>query len=511
MFELLCQKTGEYWWLGAVTEGARMPINSATDHYVFDGRVNHTGNQLCTLLVSDQGRYIYVPGGCKVEIGNDRVVLSDAAGMVDVGEGYDTLEGAYRAAQEKHFYHAQKTVPPILLTAPQYCSWVEMLRNVSQKWLEDYARGVKEKGLPEGVLIIDDGWMKEYGDWEFQEDKFPNPKKMCDQLHEFGFKVILWVCPFVHATAKSFEMLEKAGAFVKTATGDTAFRTWWNGSSAVLDMTAPVAWDFLSQTLQRLMDDYGVDGFKFDAGDANYYLTDDITYAPTTPNGQSELWAKFAAQYEYSELRACVDMSGHPVVQRLRDKDSSWDGRDGLGALIPGMIQAGLAGYAYCCPDMVGGGQESNFGEGKSHDMELFLRACQCTALMPMMQFSYAIWEHYDNDEVVEIVRSTALLRKKYKDYITGLLEEARVSCAPILRNLEYDYPHQGLQKVKDQFLLGRDVLVAPVLVKGANTRQVVLPGGDSWKYIPTGEVFLGGRTIEVEAPLHVLPYFERV
>jgi alpha-glucosidase len=175
------------------------------------------------------------------------------------------------------------------------------------------------------------------------------------------------------------------------------------------------------------------------------------------------------------------------------------------------MIQAGLAGYPYCCPDMVGGGQETQFGDGKTHDMELFIRACQCTALMPMMQFSYAIWAHYQNEEVLDIVRETAHLRGKYASYIEGLIEEARTTCAPILRNLEYEYPHQGLQNVQDEFLLGRDILVAPVLEKEARSREVILPKGDSWRYIPTGEVFAGGQTALVDAPIDVLPYFERV
>lgn len=510
-FQLSCPHDGEKWWLGAVTDGTKMPVDAASEPYVFDGTVNRTGNQLCTLLVSDRGRYVYTEGGCRVEIGNGKVVLSDTVGDVDFGEGYPSLRDAYLAAADKHFFHAETAVPPILLLSPQYCSWVELLRDVDQEKTVAYAEGIKESGLPRGVLIIDDGWMNDYGEWAFREDKFPDPRKMCETLHALGFKVILWVCPFVNRGAKDFEMLERAGALVKDASGKTAFRNWWDGVSAVLDMTAPVAWAYLNDVLHHLMDDYGIDGFKFDAGDPIYYKTDDLTYAPTSPNGQSELWAQFAAQYTYSELRACMGLGGYPVVQRLRDKNSSWDANGGLCALIPDMIQAGLAGYPYCCPDMVGGGMESNFGEGKTHDMELFIRACQCTALMPMMQFSYAIWTHSQNDEVREIVKQTATLRQKHAPYIEELIEEARTTCAPLLRCLEYVYPHQGLSCVKDQFMLGDRLLVAPVLTKGATSRRVILPQGNAWRYLPTGEIYEGGQTVEVEAPLNVLPYFERV
>ena len=99
----------------------------------------------------------------------------------------------------------------------------------------------------------------------------------------------------------------------------------------------------------------------------------------------------------------------------------------------------------------------------------------------------------------------------KYEGYIKELLEEARVRFSPMLRNLEYEYPNQGLQRVKDEFLLGKDLLVAPVTAKGMSKRKVVLPKGDSWKYVPTGEIYEGGQTVEVDSPLETLPYFERI
>lgn len=511
IFRLRCNKEGENWWFGAVTEGVKMPINSAKDHYIFDGRVNNSYNQIVTLLVSDCGRYIYAEDGCKVEIGDNEVILLDYVGEIDVGEGYSSMKEAYHAAAKKHFYHSQKTVPPIMLESAQYCSWVEMLRGIHQRQVEEYVSSVKEANLPAGCFICDDGWMQDYGDWEFVIEKFPNPKQMCEKIHALGFKIMLWVCPFVHRSAKSFKQLEEQGFFIKTPDGETAMRNWWNGQSAVLDMTNPGAWSWLKGNLDRLMKDYGVDGFKFDAGDAEYYRFDDLTFEPITPNGQSVAWAKFAAQYEYSELRACVGMSGYPIVQRLSDKDNSWDNQRGLGALIPNMVQAGLAGYAYCCPDMVGGGQEANFGGGKEHDVELFIRSCQCVALMPMMQFSYAIWKHYANELVQKTVKDAAYLRLQYKDYFHQLLQESIETQAPIMRNLEYAYPNQGLYDIKDQFMLGDKLLVAPVLKKGERSRKVVLPSGNDWKYIPTGKVYQGGQTIIVDAPLEILPYFEKV
>ena len=110
-----------------------------------------------------------------------------------------------------------------------------------------------------------------------------------------------------------------------------------------------------------------------------------------------------------------------------------------------------------------------------------------------------------------QTVKDAAYLRLQYKDYFHQLLQESIETQAPIMRNLEYAYPNQGLYDIKDQFMLGDKLLVAPVLKKGERSRKVVLPSGNDWKYIPTRKVYQGGQTIIVDAPLEILPYFEKV
>ena len=61
-------------------------------------------------------------------------------------------------------------------------------------------------------------------------------------------------------------------------------------------------------------------------------------------------------KYKLNEFRAAYDFGGRAIVSRLHDKDHSWVVR-GLNALIPNTLAQGLLGYAYCCPDMVGGGE----------------------------------------------------------------------------------------------------------------------------------------------------------
>jgi hypothetical protein len=203
--------------------------------------------------------------------------------------------------------------------------------------------------------MIDDKWMEDYGVWKFRSDRLPDPKAMVDKLHAQGFKVMLWTCPFVSPdNPTNFRYLEREGYLLRDEHGETAIRRWWNGYSAVLDCTNEAAVAWYEGELTKLMDDYGIDGFKFAAGDPQFYRKSDQSVIPLDPNGHCESWAKIGLRYAVNEYRACWKCAGDPLVQRLSDKNYSWDQR-GLGSLIPNGLAQSLAGYAYTCPDMIGG------------------------------------------------------------------------------------------------------------------------------------------------------------
>lgn len=90
---------------------------------------------------------------------------------------------------------------------------------------------------------------------------------------------------------------------------------------------------------------------------------------------------------------------------------------------------------------------------------------------------------------------------------ILELVENCRVTGQPIIRPMCYNYPNEGLETVTDQFLPGQDIVVAPVLEKGARTRIVRLPAGN-WRGAD-GKLYSGG-TVEISAPLDFLPVFHK-
>ncbi len=198
-------------------------------------------------------------------------------------------------------------------------------------------------------------------------------------------------------------------------------------------------------------------------------------------------------------------MGGQPLAERLRDKGH---GFDELQLLIPNMLTAGLMGYYFSCPDMIGGGEFTSFLDDAVLDQESIVRSAQCHALMPMMQFSVAPWRVLDDRHFAAVKKSVAI-RERYKDYILELAVKAAETGEPIMRPLEFVYPDQGYAGIIDQFLLGDRLLVAPVLEKGAARRKVVIPEG-RWKSYD-GQIISGPKTVDVKISLDDLPFFELI
>ena len=324
---------------------------------------------------------------------------------------------------------------------------------------------------------------------------------LIDELHGLGFSVMLWICPFISPDSEVFRQLSEDGALLRDREARPAIIRWWNGASALLDFSSPAGVEWFRRQLSRLNEGYGVDGFKFDAGDAEYYR-ETVSLGQVSANEHSRLFGSFGLEYPLNEYRAMWKMGGQPLAERLRDKEHNWGD---MKKLIPHMLLSGLSGYPFSCPDMIGGGEFSSFLHGAVIDQELVVRSAQVHALMPMMQFSAAPWRVLDASHL-EAVKRAVSTRAGFTDYIMELAREAAASNEPIVRSMEYVYPRQGYQTVADQFLLGDKVLVAPVLEKGTCSRLVKLPGG-KWKS-PSGEIFSGPREIEVPAPIEVLPYF---
>lgn len=489
----------EFWWGGAVVDGSAMPLSAESDYYL-DARINRTPNQFNGAFMSSKGRYVFFEEGAEIRVKNGKFCVLGSKGKIYSGKSGATLKDAHRFVAENYFRKPESFFDKSYMLEPQYCTWVETLTNVTGDKLIAYAKSIRDSGLSGKLLLVDDGWSKDYGDWRFDETKFPEAKQTLKQAKELGFDVVLWCVPFVNETCPDYAVLKDAGAFISEKTGEVKIVEWWNGNSAVLDMSKKSAREWLGKALDRLVEEYGVAGFKFDAGGAGYYPET----GTVSPNEQCRLWAEFGTRYTYVELRECVGLGGASIAQRLCDKPLDW--KRGLEVLIPDIIQAGMVGYYYCCADMVGGGNISDYADLKKFDEEFYIRSCQCAALFPMVQFSYALWRR--TESLKKAVGDVCRIRREFKEYLERFIENARLNGEPIARPLEYEFPHSGFHNEKQCFMLGDKYLVAPVLQKGEEKKWLRLPGECVWKYLPDGKIYRDEAKVCCE--YDILPIFEK-
>lgn len=513
-------KNNEHFWGGAVADGTSMPI-SKDSTYSNDFR-NDAHNQFMPLFLSSLGRYIWSESAFKVWVEGDELCFFGESDF-ELYDGGSCLRDAYLHAMENHFpfYETRvqnKTLPREFFKSAQFNSWIEFTYDPTQEGILEYAHAIIDNGFEPGILMIDEGWHGRYGQWKFDPFKFPDPKAMIKELHSLGFTVMLWVTPMV--TADGVEFCKSTGRLFNPATydklflrnkeGKVALIDWWNGYSAILDLRKDCDKEYLKEKLDFLINEYGVDGFKFDGGSfCMYSPTSMINGEPRDDHDQAELnlaWNEFGAQYKFHEYKDTFKGGGKATIQRLCDREHTWvDG--GIKSLVPCAILQGLFGHPFICPDMVGGGSwTDDYLPDFKIDEELFIRMAQSSALFPMMQFSRAPWRCLSK-EAYEIVFDAYKLHLDMTDEIISLVENAEKTGEPILRSLEYIDPHKGFEKINDEFMLGSDILVCPIIEKGLFKKEVIFPDG-KWKNT-SGEVFCGKAYID--APLEKLLWFRRV
>jgi alpha-glucosidase (family GH31 glycosyl hydrolase) len=401
--------------------------------------------------------------------------------------------------------HPVKTPPAELFEKPTWTTWARYKTAVSQEVVLNFAEEIIRHQYPYNVMEIDDRWQVHYGDISFDPARFPDPKGMIEQLHAKGFKVTAWVIPFLDPESTAFAEGKAKGFMVRQRDGEPYLVPWWQGRGGLLDVTNPKALEWFKERLEKLQAETGLDGYKFDAGEAVFYPADAISAEPIHPNEFTHRYIDFIGKnFSLTEVRSGWMNQTAPIFFRQWDKWSTWGADNGLHSVLTGILSLGLTGYPFILPDMVGGNAYD-----QQADAELMIRWTQLNALLPAVQFSLAPWDY--GDDCVEICRRYADLHLEFAPRIQELAAETARTGSPIIRPLWWlaERDERALT-CDDEFLLGNDILVAPVVKPGALTRDIILPHG-RWREHWNGEVFDGDTVLkDYSAPLDVLPLFER-
>lgn len=391
-----------------------------------------------------------------------------------------------------------------------FCTWTQYPRCITQPRVLDMARAIRKHDYPCSVITIDDRWESEFGDLKFSPH-FPHPKAMVGALHRQGFRVLLWVGPFINREARTFKELADRGFLVRSRNGaEPALLKWWGGIAGLIDLTNPAAREWFRARLLQLKHDFDIDGFKVDGGDAKYQPSPDTSawHAFAGPSGYSDLLLELFEEVApgMCETRTAWMSQSRRILWRQGGKDSHWGLDNGLQAMVTLGLHLGLLGYDIFMPDMIPGRVQTMVADMPLPTDELFIRWTEASALMPIMQFSYFPWNYAP--PTAAIARHFARLHKALEGYLTQ--QTSAAGRGSLCRALWYDWPnHPEFYAVADQFMLGTDLMVAPVLHERQVARSVLLPPGE-WRDAWTGRIHREPVIPSHPAPCPGLPLFVR-
>ncbi|XP_037051398.1 myogenesis-regulating glycosidase-like [Bradysia coprophila] len=391
---------------------------------------------------------------------------------------------------------------------PIWSTWARYYKPINESILHSLADEILLHGFNNSQLEIDDLWEICYGSTEFDTVKFPNMKSLTDALKAKGFRVTLWVHPFINKVCEPYytEALNN-GHFVLNQNNDPSAQ-WWNsdvGEASYIDFTKPATAKWYSDKLTALALAAGIDSFKFDAGESSFSPSDPALNATKArhPLAITTDYLNTVAKFgPMIEVRSGFRNQEMPVFLRINDKDSDWSWDNGLPTLVTTLLMLNMVGYPLLLPDMIGGNGYGNNPPNK----ELFLRWLQANVFMPSLQFSFVPWDY--DDETISISHKFTDLHAEYTDVIMERFRLATTNGDPVNPPIWWIAPDDRIaQLINDEFLLGDNILVAPVLQEGKVSRDIYLPRGewvDQNGDSHTGPIWLK----DYPADLSVLPYF---
>ncbi|XP_041786572.1 myogenesis-regulating glycosidase-like [Anopheles merus] len=518
------EQTPLHWYGGPELMEQYYPIEKLRfDDYPYITKELHSAAIIERYWVSTAGVFFYVDKEVPLFIDqNDQVLRFTAKKELPYYTYDDEFVFNYRIgvaadAREAH----QKAVERVLnqpvdipdermVRQPIWSTWVRYRRPISQQTVLDFAREINAYGFKNAQLDIDDLWEVCYGSLTFNTITFPNVTEMTETLREMGFRVTLWVHPFINKNCDPWytEALSK-GYLVKSHNETIGYNTkWWNSGeneASYINFNNPDAVEWYRRRLRELQD-LGIDNFKFDAGETSWAPADPDIEGPTAllPSSQTVNFVRMCAAFGgMIEVRTGWGTQDLPVFVRMLDFDTRWGWNNGLLSLIPTLLQMNLNGYPFVLPDMIGG----NVYGDDILTKELFIRWLEASVFMPSIQFSKTPWDI--DEESITISKKFAQLHETYSDYIIQRMRLAVSHGTPVNPPIWWLDPTDKIaQTIYDEYLLGEDIVVAPVLAEFATTRDIYLPKG-TWRDGNTNRVHEGGRWIyNYTAPMDTLPYF---
>ncbi|BAX82402.1 glycoside hydrolase family 31 protein [Labilibaculum antarcticum] len=406
-----------------------------------------------------------------------------------------------------------------------------MLTN--EKLTREIASQFRERKIPCDIIYQDIGWTQHLQDFEWKEENYDEPVQMLADLDEKGFKVIVSQDPVVSQdNKKQWKEADSLGYFTTDVrTGKSYDMPWpWGGNCGIVDFTKPEVANWWGNYQQKVIDD-GVRGFWTDMGEPAWSNEEDtdrlfmqhyLGMHDEIHNVYGLTWDKVVTEeFEKRNPNTRIFQMTRAAYAGMQKYTFGWSGDSGNGndvlsgwanlkQQIPVALSAGMGLIPFWTSDISGYcGDISD----KEEMGELYARWMQFGIFNPLSRAHHegnnAVepWEF--GPEVEQICKKAIELKYQLFPYIYTYAREAYETGLPIMRAVVLEYPDdKETYHLNNQFLFGKDIMVAPVVEKGASQVKIYLPEGE-WIDFSNGTRLYQGKTwIEYPVEIETIPIF---
>lgn len=434
-------------------------------------------------------------------------------------------------------------LPPLWGLGYHQCRWSYYPEERVRKLAETF----REKQIPCDAIYLDIDYMEDYRVFTWNNDRFPDPKKLISDLKEEGFETIVMIDPGIKVD-DDYEIYQEGldnDYFCKRPDGELMIGPVWPPKTVFPDYTDPQVREWWGDLYEDLLADKGVSGVWNDMNEPAVFEVK----AKTFPNDIRHHFDEHSASHKkahniYGMQMARASYEG--IKKHNKGKRpflltrANFSGGQRYAALWTGdnianwqhlrhaleqCVRLSISGYSFVGTDIGG------FVEQPS--AELFTRWLQLGVFHPLFR-NHTMGYDAEGAEVVkeeqgkqkkmqsdadqepwtfgqkhtQINRSVIELRYRLLHYLYTAFYQYVQHGTPILRSTAFRNPSDAKSvNSRDTFLFGDKILVAPVIKKGARGRKTYLPSG-KWYDYRTNKLLEGGKTHSVDAPLSEIPFF---
>ena len=394
--------------------------------------------------------------------------------------------------------------------------------------LEKYDKVIAHGGKVNGVWIQD--WegrrvtavgKQLFWNWEWDKELYPNLDKAIKYLNAKGCKVLGYCNPFLAIEKPLYKEASEKGYCVKDMAGDDYLVKITTFPAAMVDLTNPDAYEWIKNIIKKNMVEFGLSGWMADFGE--YLPTDCVLFsgeeAELVHNVWPALWAKVnrEALEESGKLGEIMFFTRSGYSTTPKYSVMMWNGdnhpdfsRDfGLPSIIPASLSLSVCGFGLVHSDIGGYTTILNL----RRNMELYKRWFEMNAFSLLMRghegLNPDLNVQFDaDDDILDFCSKMSRIHASLKPYLKEAVKKNAETGVGVMRPLFFYYDEKEAWNNGYEYLLGRDILVAPVVRPNARKMRVYLPK-DEWIHLWSGKEY-GGGTFEVDCPIGETPVFVR-